>query len=164
MATQGILTEEMKRMVREQRLAYVATVCPDGTPSLSHKGTLSVWGEDQLVFADIRSPGTVENLKRNPAVEINVVDPVVRKGYRFKGAATVLTGGPLFEQIVDFYRSEVERADERIRSIVLISVERASSMTSPAYDLGYTEEQVREKWARYYSSLQTDQAAPPASE
>lgn len=67
------LTEEMKRLVRGQRLGYVATVCPDGTPNLSPKGTVTVWNEDYLVFADIRSPRTIANLRTNPAVEINVV-------------------------------------------------------------------------------------------
>src|SRR5579859_7115926 len=83
----AMLTSDMKRVVREQRLGYVATVCPDHTPNLSPKGTTTVWKDDYLVFADICSPGTVENLRHNPAVEINVVDPILRKGYRFKGSA-----------------------------------------------------------------------------
>ncbi len=33
----GILTDDMKRIVREQRLGYIATVCSDGTPNLSPK-------------------------------------------------------------------------------------------------------------------------------
>src|SRR6266853_4809673 len=49
----GILTDDMKRIVREQRLGYIATVCPDGTPNLSPKGTTAVWDDDHLVFADI---------------------------------------------------------------------------------------------------------------
>ena len=81
----GILTDDMKRVVREQRLGYIATVCPDGTPNLSPKGTTSVWDDDHLVFADIRSPQSVRNIEHNPSVEVNVVDPLVRKGYRFKG-------------------------------------------------------------------------------
>jgi len=92
----GILTDDMKRVVDEQKLGFVATVCPDGTPNLSPKGTTTVWDDDHLVFADICSPGTIENLRGNPAIEINVVDPVVRKGYRFKGRATVLDRGPRF--------------------------------------------------------------------
>ncbi len=91
----GILTAHMQQVVREQRLGFVATVCPDGTPNLSPKGTTAVLDDDHLVFADIWSPGTVDNLRRNPWIEINVVDPVARKGYRFKGHATVLDGGPL---------------------------------------------------------------------
>ena len=89
----GILTEDRKRVVTEQRLGFVATVCPDGTPNLSPKGTTAVWDDDHIVFADIRSPATVSNLRRNPSTEINFVDPMVRKGYRFKGVASVLTEG-----------------------------------------------------------------------
>jgi predicted pyridoxine 5'-phosphate oxidase superfamily flavin-nucleotide-binding protein len=38
----GVLTDEMKQVVEQQRLAFVATVCADGTPNLSPKGTISV--------------------------------------------------------------------------------------------------------------------------
>ncbi len=70
----GILTDDMKRIVREQRLGYIATVCPDGTPNLSPKGTTAVWDDDHLMFADIRSPQSVQNIEHNPSVEVNVVD------------------------------------------------------------------------------------------
>src|SRR5215470_7170094 len=98
-----VLTEDMKRVVGEQRLGFVATVCPDGTPSLSPKGTTAVWDDRHLVFADIRSPHTVQNLRANPAIEVNVVDPITRKGYRFKGRAIVVDRGEPFEQILAFY-------------------------------------------------------------
>jgi predicted pyridoxine 5'-phosphate oxidase superfamily flavin-nucleotide-binding protein len=87
----AVLTEDMQRVVREQRLGFVATVGPDGTPSLSPKGTTRVWDDEHLVFADIMSPGTVANLRANPAVEINVVDPIARKGDRFMGEAAVVS-------------------------------------------------------------------------
>src|SRR5678815_291080 len=99
----GLLTADMKRVVDEQRLGYVATVCPDGTPNLSPKGTTAVWDDDHLVFADLCSPGTVENLRSNPSIEINAVDQLVRKGYRFKGTATVHTDGDVFHRGVGFY-------------------------------------------------------------
>ncbi len=152
----GILTEDMKRLVSEQRLGFVATVCPDGASNLSPKGTTAVWDDDHIVFADIRSPATVSNLKRNPSTEINVVDPMVRKGYRFKGVASVLTEGALFERILDFYRSErnLDEGRIRIRSFVLVKVDEAMPVISPAYDQGQSEEQVREKWQRYFDSLQ----------
>ena len=152
----GILTEDMKRVVTEQRLGFVATVCPDGTPNLSPKGTTAIWDDDHVVFADIRSPATVSNLRRNPSTEINVVDPIVRKGYRFKGVASVLTEGTLFERIRDFYREErnLDESRIKIRSFVLVKIEQAMPLTSPAYDQGQSEEQVREKWQRYFDSLQ----------
>jgi len=150
----GILTEDMKRLVTEQRLGFVATVCPDGTPNLSPKGTTAIWDDDHIVFADIRSPATVSNLRRNPSTEINVVDPMVRKGYRFKGVASVLTEGVLFEQIVDFYRAKRNLEEGLIRSVVLVKIDEAMPLISPAYDQGQSEDQVREKWQRYLDSLQ----------
>ncbi len=147
------LDEEMKRLVRGQRLGYVATVCPDGTPNLSPKGTVTFWGEDHLVFADIRSPRTVANLRTNPAVEINVVDPFLRKGYRFKGTAQILTEGAKFTEILDFYKPEVTDAQRKIKSIVLVKVNHASALTSPAYDLGMSEKEVTERWRNYYEKL-----------
>jgi len=86
------LTDDMKRIVLEQRLGYAATVCADGTPNLSPKGTTTVFDDDHLMFADIHSPDTVRNLQRNPAIELNVVDPIVRKGYRFKGPLIRMEG------------------------------------------------------------------------
>src|SRR6266446_875773 len=150
------LTEDMKRVINEQRLGFVASVCPDGTPNLSPKGTTAVWDDDHIVFADIRSPATVANLRRNPSTEINVVDPIVRKGYRFKGVASVLTEGALFERILDFYRAErnLDESRIKIRSFVLVKIEEALPVVSPAYDLGLSEEQVREKMQRYFDSLQ----------
>jgi predicted pyridoxine 5'-phosphate oxidase superfamily flavin-nucleotide-binding protein len=145
------LTDDMKRMVGEQRLGYVATVCPDGTPNLSPKGTVAVWDDDHLVFADIRSPGTIENLRRNPAIEVNVVDPIGRKGYRFKGVAAVHADGPIFDEALAVFRRR--GVANPIRHVVVMQVERTLALTSPAYDLGPTEEEIRDRWRRYYRAL-----------
>lgn len=146
-----ILTDEMRRLVREQRLGYIATVCPDNTPNLSPKGTTSVWDETHLIFADICSPGTVENLRHNPAIEINVVDPILRKGYRFKGTATIHSDGPLFAEAVAFYRQCGTASP--IAHIVLMEVTRALPLISPAYDLGATEDEIRRRWGAYYAAI-----------
>lgn len=153
------LTADMRRVVTEQRLAFVATVCPDGAPNLSPKGTIAVWDDDHLVFADIRSPGTVANLKKNPAVEINVVDPFARKGYRFKGIAEVLEDGELFQEIMRFYRGRLvdtarSKMESRIRGFVLVKVESALPLISPAYDDASSDEQsIRKHWISYFAAL-----------
>lgn len=147
----GILTADMRRVVGEQRLGFIATVCPDGTPNLSPKGTTMVWDGDHLVFADICSPGTVANLRRNPAIEINVVDPILRKGYRFKGTATVHAGDETFAAVVARYRAR--GSENPIQSVVLVHVERAAPLISPAYDLGYTEAEIRDRWTQHYAAL-----------
>jgi len=144
----GILTDEMQRVVREQKLGYVATVCPDGTPNLSPKGTTAVWDENRLVFADIASPRSVANLRANPAVEINVIDPIARKGWRFKGRGVVYDGGAMFDEVVAWYRRNGTASP--IRSVALVDVERALPLISPAYERGATEAEVRRRWEDYY--------------
>jgi hypothetical protein len=147
----GILTDDMQRLVREMRLGYTATVCPDGTPNLSPKGTIHFWDDDHLIFADIRSPGTIRNLRQNPAIEINVVDPFARRGYRFKGTATIHPqDDPRFAEFLAFFRERGSTSP--IRAIVLVRVMRALPVTSPAYDSGATEEELRARWAAYYAS------------
>lgn len=41
----GLLTNEIKNLLSQQKLGYVATVSPDNTPNLSPKGTISVWDD-----------------------------------------------------------------------------------------------------------------------
>ena len=147
----GLLTDDMKRIVEEQRLGFVATVCPDGTPNLSPKGTTAVWDDDHLVFANIRSEGTIANLRENPNDEVYVVDPFVRRGYRFKGIASIVASGDLYDRLLAFYRARGSR--NVIREIVLIRVQTAQPIDSPAYDLGMSEDEVRDRWERHFRSL-----------
>src|SRR5215510_140960 len=158
----GILTTDMKRVVAEQRLGFVATVCPDGTPNLSPKGTTVVWDDEHLVFANIRSPTTVANLRQNPTVEINVVDALVRKGYRFKGVATILDSGPLYDAVIAVYKQR--GVTSRIREVVMIQVQRAQPIDSPAYDLGLTEDEVRARWERHWQSVRAGKSSSPTGE
>ncbi len=83
----AVLSEAMKRVVSEQKLGYVASVCADGTPNLSPKGTFLVLDDGHIMFGEIRSPGTVKNLATTPVVEVNFVDAFARKGFRAKGPA-----------------------------------------------------------------------------
>src|SRR5215471_12234710 len=159
----GILTADMRRLIREQRLGYIATVCADNTPNLSPKGTTTVWDDDHLVFADICSPGTIDNLKRNPAIEINIIDPIVRKGYRFKGRAAVLDHGPRFAAVMEFYREVYKLRQEladRVRHVVVVKVERALPLISPIYDLGEAEADVAAEYAAYYEALRSPRLSP----
>lgn len=147
------LDEDMKRVVREQSLGFVATVCPDGTPNLSPKGTTTVWDDEHLVFLHIHSAGTVGNLAANPAVEINVVDPIVRKGYRFKGRAEVLTSGSVHAGVLDHYRQERGTDVSPVQAVVLVRVESAAPLVSPVYDAGTDEANVIRRWREHHLAL-----------
>jgi len=142
------LTEEIQRLVREQRLGFVASVAADGSPNVSPKGSLTVLDSDHLVFADVESPHTVRNLEQNPRTEVNVVDPFARKGFRFRGKATILHAGGVYHKVLEMYRAE--GADvRRIRSVVVVAVEQVVPLVSPIYTLGLSEDEVRALWQEY---------------
>lgn len=146
----------MKRVVREVGLGFHATVSEDRSPNLSPKGTTAVWDDDHLFFADIRSPQTVANVRRGSLVEVNVVDPFVRKGYRFKGPAVVYERGmDEFAAGIGRMREEgLATAQERIKTIVVIEVQQAQPLVSPAYDDGTKDEtDIMRPWQERFARL-----------
>ncbi len=143
------ITGEIREYLERLRLGFVATVRPDGTPNVSPRGTIMAWGDGHLVFADIRSPRTTANLESNPAVEISIVDPVLRKGFRFRGTAAILRDGPEFSKILSQYKKNGVKSG--ITAIIKVELGHTERVTSPLYDLGLSEAQVRERWANFYS-------------
>ena len=142
-----MLTQDMKDIVRKQRLGFVATVSETGEPNLSPKGAFVVVDDRTLAFGDIRSPGTIANLRHRPAVEVNFVDPLRRKGFRVRGTARV------HARDSDVYRSHRAHFDQwgslanRIEHIVLIEVLDAKPLSSPVYDDGAKEADLRTQWS-----------------
>ena len=142
------IPNDIKNFVNFQKLGYVATISNDGTPNLSPKGTIAVIDESTLVFADIRSPQTMQNLQENPSVEINVVDPFQRTGYRFKGDGKIINNGSEFEKILEYYVKTGVKS--KINAVVIVDVKSMSEITSPSYDLGATKDELVSKWKKYY--------------
>jgi len=140
---------EIKNFVNSQKLGYVATISSDETPNLSPKGTISILDDSRLVFANIRSPQTIENLGKNPSIEINVIDPFSRMGYRFKGMAKTISSGDDFQKILNHF--EQNGIKSKISDIVIVEVESFSEVTSPSYDLGQKKDDLIKKWKQYYS-------------
>ena len=152
----GILTDEMKLALTEQRLIFAATVCPDGTPNLSPKGTIMVWDDDHILFTDLASPGTMRNLAHNPSIEINTLDVFARKGYRFKGTVAIHAGDELEKAVKERMRhgpSNVTGLADSVRAVVLIRVEQALPLISPGYWGGATEADMRRNWEDYWSDV-----------
>ena len=146
-----MITQEIKDFLDLHKLGYVATVDPDGKPNISPKGTIIGWTSNALAFADIRSPDTIQNLENNPHIEINVIDPLLRKGFLFRGKARILKDSSLSEEILEHYRSKGIKSP--INSIVLVDVSHVSEVTSPLYDLGVSEQEIKSKWKKHFESL-----------
>ena len=147
----SVISSEIKSFLNSQKLGYVATVSPDGKPNISPKGTIISWNSDLLVFANIRSPDTMSNLKTNSSMEINVIDPLSRKGYLFIGTGKIIKDSPLFNEILTYYRNSGIQSP--INSVVLVTVSSVSEVTSPLYDLGKSESEIKLRWKKYFNDL-----------
>ena len=145
------ITPEIKEYLNRLKLGFVATVSSDDTPNVSPKGTIIAWDDEHLVFADIKSPQTMKNLENNPSVEINVVDPLLRKGFRFKGKSTILREGDEFTKIVSYYKENGIKS--QIMAIVKVKLDEIRDVTSPLYDLGLSENEIKDKWKKLYSDF-----------
>jgi uncharacterized protein len=148
-----MLTPDMKRVVAEHPLGYVATAATDGTPNVSPKGTFFVVDDTTIAFAEIRSPATMRNLQANPRIEVNFIDPFVRKGYRFAGTARIFARGDgSFDELLKKCGSSLA---PRVKAIVVISVTKALPLVSPAYDDGTaTEQTIRRSWTTRFRKMQ----------
>ena len=119
----AMIDDDMRALIAAQRLCYAATVAADGRPNLSPKGTIGS-GTTPPLLLRIASPGTRANLAANPWIELNVVDPLSRRGYRFRGTATVHAGDAVYRDALTRLAAE-ERVSYAVHAMVLVRVERA---------------------------------------
>ena len=91
---------EVQEFVKN-KMAWVATASPDGTPNATPKGSVQVLDDEHLIFADLFSLKTRDNLQKNPKVAVTVIDEKKYKGYQFKGVAELVDSGPVFEKVAE---------------------------------------------------------------
>jgi hypothetical protein len=142
----------MRAVIQAAHLCFAATVTTDGLPNLSPKGTIRIWDDSNLFFLDIASPGTRANLTAKPYMELNVVDQLSRRGYRFAGPTALHTHGALFDEACHRVFGE-ELARYPVTAVVLLHVERAASLVSPGYAHVQDEAAMRALWRERRAAL-----------
>jgi uncharacterized protein len=120
------ITADMEAIVKQAILSFVATVNEDGTPNLSPKASLTVMN-GVLYFADIASPRTILNLKRN------VVDIFQRRGYRFKGRALILPPDDGESLMIANWVRATNGPEYPVDHVVKIETTSITTLLSPAH-------------------------------
>ena len=92
------MSADVKKTVEECGPAMIATATKSGHPNVSPKGSLRVLDDEHLVFADVRSPRTISNLRENPYISIICLKMPERRGCRIWGKAEIINSGELFDQ------------------------------------------------------------------
>lgn len=151
-----LLTDEMREMIRTTGLCFAATVGEDGAPNLSPKASLAVIDDEHIGFADCMSPQTVANVRRNPAMEINIVDIFSRRGFRFKGAAEVVEEGPDFDAVANAFWAKAGDVYP-VNHVVKLMVESARPVNSPiyTYEPELSEDEIRTRYLDIYTRAAT---------
>ena len=150
-----MLSDALQTFVNEWRLGYLATTGPDG-PNVSPKGTFQALDAGRIAFAEIRSPGSMANLDRDDRVEVNMIDVFARKGARFRGHARFEE--KTSEAAITFSPRWIALFGEdlmvRSSGFVVITLTSVKPLTTPAYDVGATERQLREDYLERFTAMQ----------
>ena len=151
-----MLTPDMRAVIEAVHLCFAATVTPEGQPNLSPKGTIGVWDDTHLYFLDIASPGTRANITHSPWMELNVVEQLSRRGYRFFGKAELHPeGSAVYSEAKRRVYGEAPPTYP-MTAVVLLAIERAAPLLSPAYWRVADETALREIWRGRREELDRD--------
>lgn len=113
------MSPEVQKAVDECKPGIIATASLAGKPNVSAKGSLQVLDDENVIFADIKSPGTLANLKANPQVAIFCFDPTTRSGCRISGKAEIFDSGPLLDQFSQAYAAR----NMTVKHVVKVAVD-----------------------------------------
>ena len=139
-----MLSDEMKTLIRAHRAGMVATINEDGTPSVSPKATFVIVDDTTLAYGNIRSPGTLANLRRNASVEVCFIDVLTRKAVRVTGEGSVVKKTDATPDMLGAFEQDWADYLPRMSAFVRIDVSAAEMILSPAYDVGETEDNLRQ--------------------
>ena len=146
------LTKEIRELLDKSVLCWLATASEDNTPNVSPKEIFDTFGQDRIIVANIASPQTVRNIKKNNKVCISFIDVLVQKGFQLKGTAEILLkSDPEFTEM-EKKLTELTAGKFPFTTITSILVESAKPIIAPKYLLypDTTEaEQVKSARAAY---------------
>lgn len=146
------LTADMRAVIQTAHLCFAATVSPDGMPKVSPKGTIRVWDDQHLFFLDLASPGTRANLQARPWMELNVVDQLSRRGYRFFGPVTLHERDAVFAEATRRVQGP-EQTLYPVAAVVRLRLERVAPLVSPGYWRVPDEQAMRAMWREHRAAL-----------
>lgn len=84
------LTTEIKEYINRSVLCWLATVSTENVPNVSPKEIFDYYESDKIIIANISSPQTVKNIKRNNNVCVSFIDILAQKGFQIKGKAEII--------------------------------------------------------------------------
>ena len=91
----------------------------------------------------MRSPGTIANLERTPALEIVFLDVLARRAVRVAGEGRIVSTADAHAALLAPFERKWAEYLPHMHALVRVEITRAQSIDSPAYDLGHDEAELR---------------------
>lgn len=139
-----MLSPEMQKLITDHSAGMVATINRDGTPSVSPKATFVILDDRRIAFGNIRSPGTLANIRKMPAVEVCFIDVLARKAVRVTGHGKIVPKARAEAALLAAFDKQWGPYISKMSAFVEIAVSKAEMILSPAYDTGSTEAELRQ--------------------
>ncbi|MCY6379914.1 pyridoxamine 5'-phosphate oxidase family protein [Hoeflea prorocentri] len=152
-----MLTTDMIELIRNYPAGMVATVNEDRTPSVSPKATFVIIDDRTIAFGNLRSPGTLANIRRHPAVEVCFLDVLARKALRVTGTGSIISKSKASTAMIAAFDDAWGDYLPLMSAFVSIAISEAEPILSPAYDVGHSEADLRAANLKKLNQLQAGQ-------
>ena len=152
MADRPLFDETLRSELRSSVLCWLATVDAAGVPNVSPKELFAALEDDRIAIADVASPGSVRNIRVNPAVCVSFVDVFRQRGFKVNGTATVLAPADPDFAVAGAELLRMAGDDFPVRHVIVVRVERVARILAPSYLLfpeRSEEERMRAAFATY---------------
>lgn len=90
------MTNEMQEMFNRVGCKQLATAGKNGIPNVVPINFMKILDEETILASAVFMAKTFNNIKENPVCALSVWEGFA--GYQFKGSATVVTEGPIFQE------------------------------------------------------------------
>mgnify|MGYP000684040483 CR=1 FL=1 len=129
------LTTEIKGYIDSSVLCWLATASTNGMPNVSPKEIFTYYDSNSIIVANIASPQTVKNIKKNKNVCISFVDILVQKGFQLKGTAEIIEKSNSKFDVLKPSLLKMTNGKFPFASITLIKIEQVKPIIAPKYML-----------------------------
>ncbi len=127
------LKKEVKACIEKSVLCWLATSSLKNVPNVSPKEIFTFYGNTAIIVANIASPQTVQNIKKNEHVCISFIDILVQKGFQIEGNAEIINGShaefPAMEKLL------IRMTDGKFpfSTITKITIKQVKPIIAPKY-------------------------------
>ena len=129
------LTKEITKSIDNSVLCWLATASVDNIPNVSPKEIFSYYGSEKIIIANIASPQTVRNIKKNENVCVSFIDILIQKGFQVKGKAKIISKSDLSFSDKEKILIKMTGGNFPFNSIIEINVEKFKEIIAPRYIL-----------------------------